>query len=681
MLFKRIKVENIRSYESAEIVFPKGSVLLSGDIGSGKTSILLALEFALFGLQPGKKGDSILKNGKSEGMVELELEIEGEQVIICRTLKRKKSVSQESAFITIDGKKQELSVTELKNFILRLINYPPEFAKKTNLLYRFTVYTPQEEMKQIILETPEVRLNTLRHVFGIDKYKRIKENTMILTARLRELTRLKQGQISDLELLKSSLDNKKQLLSELKKQIPIIESQLLDAVKSKEKKQEELNSIKEKIDEKRKLESEIEKSSIMYSTKKEQILKIDKEISVINERFKQAKEQFDLDKFNAILKELDEKKKIHENLNREIIESSAKIYNFISKINELQKSKDKIFNLTKCPTCLQEVGTSHKKAFLTQTENEMSEINNLKINLDNEKQEKEIKLRSILIEIRELEKSKLDLEAIKIKIQTIEEDYRKCPQFETQKKSLEYDAGILKDQVERLKTAVSELKKYDNLMLAKEAELNLSSVNERQIEIKRAEIIKEAELQEKDIFIKENQIAEKEKIKTELIYVSGLEEFFSGRFLEMVSSIEKNVMIKLRTEFSGLFNEWFSILVPDTFIVSLNEEFTPIIEQQEYEIDYSYLSGGERTAIALAYRLALNQTITSMLSEIKTKGLVILDEPTDGFSQQQLDKMRDVLEQLDYEQLILVSHDQKIESFVDNVIRLNKEHGISKVGF
>ena len=27
-----------------------------------------------------------------------------------------------------------------------------------------------------------------------------------------------------------------------------------------------------------------------------------------------------------------------------------------------------------------------------------------------------------------------------------------------------------------------------------------------------------------------------------------------------------------------------------------------IIEQQDYELDYSFLSGGERTAIALAYR-------------------------------------------------------------------------------
>ena len=89
-------------------------------------------------------------------------------------------------------------------------------------------------------------------------------------------------------------------------------------------------------------------------------------------------------------------------------------------------------------------------------------------------------------------------------------------------------------------------------------------------------------------------------------------------------------------------------------------------------MDYSFLSGGERTAIALSYRLALNQTINSLLSKIKTSDIVILDEPTDGFSDHQLDKMRDVLDDLSVKQLIIVSHEQKIEGFVDKILRIKK---------
>ena len=137
MLLKKLVIKNLRSYEDQEIVFPKGSVLLSGDIGSGKTTILLAIEFALFGLQPSQKAASLLRTDKDEAKVILELEVENKNVTIERTLKRgKKSIVQDSSLLIIDNEKFEESVTEIKSRILKLLNYPSEFSKKTNLLYK-----------------------------------------------------------------------------------------------------------------------------------------------------------------------------------------------------------------------------------------------------------------------------------------------------------------------------------------------------------------------------------------------------------------------------------------------------------------------------------------------------------------------------------------------------------------
>ncbi|MCX8194353.1 MAG: AAA family ATPase, partial [Candidatus Pacearchaeota archaeon] len=131
MLIKRIKLNNIRSYTEQEILFPKGSVLLSGDIGSGKTTVLLAIEFALFGLQKGLiEGNALLRNGKNDGAVELELEVEGKTIILRRTLKRKKdSVVQDSAILKMNGEEKELSATELKAFVLNILNYPSQLLK------------------------------------------------------------------------------------------------------------------------------------------------------------------------------------------------------------------------------------------------------------------------------------------------------------------------------------------------------------------------------------------------------------------------------------------------------------------------------------------------------------------------------------------------------------------------
>ncbi|HOW37171.1 MAG TPA: SMC family ATPase, partial [Candidatus Pacearchaeota archaeon] len=226
MKIKKIKLENIRSYEQKEIEFPEGSTLLSGDIGSGKTSILLGIEFALFGLQPGQRGNSLLRNGAEKGGVVMEFEIEDLDIIVERNLKRGKTVSQDYCAITINGDKKEISVTELKTKVLELLNYPMEFAKKQNLLYRFTVYTPQEEMKEIILQDPETRINTLRHIFGIDRYKKVIENSSLVLSKLREERRLREGAIGNLEQERLELFTKEDELESKNHNLSVMEKEL-----------------------------------------------------------------------------------------------------------------------------------------------------------------------------------------------------------------------------------------------------------------------------------------------------------------------------------------------------------------------------------------------------------------------------------------------------------------------
>ncbi|MFQ5531819.1 MAG: AAA family ATPase, partial [Candidatus Nanoarchaeia archaeon] len=303
MRLKKITLNNLRSYESQEIIFPAGSTLLSGDIGSGKTSILLAIEFALFGLQPGQRGSSLLKNGKNQGGVTIEFEIDNKQIIIERTLKRSKSVSQDYCAISIDGSKKQTSVTELKSHILKLLNYPREFSKKQNMLYKFTVYTPQEEMKQIILQDPETRINTLRHVFGIDKYKRIIENISIIASKMREEKRLKEGITLNLEQDKLDLVAKENELEEKHYNLASVEKELFLKKEARKLVQEEMNNISEKIKEKNKLTQEIEKAKIMISNKNNSI---NENINLIRQLKNQIEELSALKFDEAKIAELDE---------------------------------------------------------------------------------------------------------------------------------------------------------------------------------------------------------------------------------------------------------------------------------------------------------------------------------------------------------------------------------------
>jgi exonuclease SbcC len=680
MRIKKIILENIRSYENQEINFVDGSTLLSGDIGSGKTSVLLAIEFALFGLQPGQRGSALLRNGANEGAVKLIFEVDGNEITIERTLKKGKTISQDYCSLFIDGEKKEMAVTELKSKILELLDYPAEFAKKQNILYKFTVYTPQEEMKQIILEDAETRINTLRHVFGIDKYKTILENVGILATKLREEKRMKEGMVANLEQDKFLLVSKESELNEKKKNVPSLEQELYEKKEIRKKIQAEKEEISKKIDEKNKLQSEIEKTKIMILNKEETIFSNTKTISQLKLQVAELQHfAFDESELAVLEKRISENKKERDKLNGFSIEINSKINSLSLRIEEDKKLEKKISSLEICPTCLQNVDAVYRANVMNKIHNNESEFKNQIQILEEEKMKALENLRKTEFSISSDEKRFTDLRILKIKLQGIDEKLNQMNNIEKSNSLLEKDIEMLKQHSELLSSSIMDLSRFSNLAELKQKEFEEILRQERISEIKLAELKKEIEFFSSQIEQLKSAIEKTEFVKTQLNYLSELENWLSKQFTTLISLIEKNVMLKLKTEFSKLFAEWFCTLVSDNFSVRLSDDFTPIVEQQDYEIEYAYLSGGERTAIALAYRLALNQVINQLMSKIKTRDLIILDEPTDGFSEQQLDKMRDVFQQLNIGQLIIVSHEQKIEGFVENVIKFKKENGITKV--
>ncbi len=56
-----------------------------------------------------------------------------------------------------------------------------------------------------------------------------------------------------------------------------------------------------------------------------------------------------------------------------------------------------------------------------------------------------------------------------------------------------------------------------------------------------------------------------------------------------------------------------------------------------------------------------------------------LVEPTDGFSREQLFRLRDILKELNCEQVTFVSHESELEGFVDKIYRITKEAGESTI--
>lgn len=681
MIIKKLKLTNIRSYKELEIEFPVGTILLSGDIGSGKTSILLALQFALFGLQPGQKGSSLLRQGEDFASVKLDLDVDGEHVQIERTMKKSKngSITQEDSIITIKEERSELSTSELKNKVISLLEYPKEFAKKSDLLYKFTVYTPQEGMKEIINEKPETRLDIIRHIFGVDRYKRIKENAQIFIQKIKESIKIKESQIREINNLREKLTKANEDKIKIAREVLDFTGKFEQISLEKSTLKEKIDRLRQTVEEKNKLDVEKSKKEGELQGRKALKIRLEREISTSKAQLSEKIEfsQESLDNIGALLFK---HKKVVEELNSKFMDSNSKIYSYNSQKEMALKLKEKVISMENCPTCFQSVVNEHKEKITKKTQFEIEDVQR---ELEQKIVEREQLLRDIEKEkefIQKYEQDKMSAERNKIKFehQRVIETKIKSDIIVLERTMQEIIAS--EAEIANITLQIAKFEDSRQLYEQEKRRFDIIDIESRKIEVGLAERRKEVEMLKKQVEVIGIEIAEKERVREQMSYLRSLQDWLEEKFLSLITLTETNVLITIRRDFSKIFNEWFSALVSDSLSVRLDEDFTPIITNQDYDIDYDFLSGGERTAVALAYRLALNQVINSMLSKIKTKDLIILDEPTDGFSEQQLGKMRDIFDQLEAKQIILVSHEQKIEGFVDNIIRIKKDgtSGIEK---
>jgi len=174
------------------------------------------------------------------------------------------------------------------------------------------------------------------------------------------------------------------------------------------------------------------------------------------------------------------------------------------------------------------------------------------------------------------------------------------------------------------------------------------------------------------------KIIELEEKVDRVAFTDQIGLWLNQHFIPSLVQIESQVLVSVKDEFNKLFQKWFYLLVEAGDIdIEIDEFFTPIVNQSGYRLEVDSLSGGEKTSIALAYRLALNEIIRRMI--MFDDNLLILDEPTDGFSKEQLVQIKHVLEELTAAQVIIVSHEKELEGFVETIFRVAKESEKSQV--
>ncbi|MFW9945743.1 MAG: AAA family ATPase [Candidatus Odinarchaeota archaeon] len=695
MFIESVKLKNIRSIKNLELTFPPSTMLFYGDIGSGKSSVLKAIEFGLFGTLTAAdlSGDSLLRRGENKGSVELTFSIDNKKYTIKRKLKRseknqKSTISQEVGSIIEfqDNNASEISYapTDLRRKILKLLNYSTTRYEKAQKipLFRYTVYTPQEQVKEILQARPDERFEILKEVFGIEKYEIALKNVNILNDYLYNSIKETNIYLDTLRQPELIIPEKEKEIDEQKEKIKAIVNMVKDKENEIELEERNFDSIQSELNE--------------YSKK---IIKIDNFQQIIDEAtlFKEKNDDSLQDLKNEILNSEAEIEslptiKLESEFTEEQLESQ--IRNIRKSQSEKEKEKaildEKVNNINtllkegKCSLCGQEI---HEKERFN---SELKEINEKIRRFSKEIKDLHSKIGKFESYLKNLRDSAIIQSKRESLIKVTDEKRKREVELKELINQLMNKIEINQKQIQTIlkKYEITDLKKFREF----EDKLNSRFASQKallkKLKSEKSEIEKKLSIEQANLKLLYSEIETLTKalkkvkiLKDKVEYLTDLRSWIINEFQILIRDIEREITSASGQQFNEYFKEWFRILVEEENIeVEIRlDDFEPIIVINGYNSPFGDLSGGEKSALSLAYRLALDKIINERYQEVKTKDLLILDEPTDGFSQEQINKMQDIFEKLNTTQMFIISHDRNLDSFVTDIYNFQKINHQTKV--
>lgn len=786
-MLENLYVNNFRSHDKTEINLHSGLNVFLGEVGAGKTSILEALSFALFGkISSGVTQTELIKRGSNQTKAILVFKVDSEKYKVERSIFLKKP--QKAKLWIFKNNSWQIAV-EGSNAVSKSIE---ELLGVESSTFLAAIYASQGEIKKMLQTQPGKRREQFDKLLGIDVYEKL-WNTMgqsksavskelievqkissgyeILTNQKENITGEIKENHSELNSLQLTLidikemilpkENQLQNLEECKIILETTQTKIEVNKKSKKKIEERIELLKDQIFNTKKSEK-IFRNNVKYLNLEEEIREereridraiqkkcssqrlLDSEKNVLNEknqkRMELEKQIKKIPDFQEELKNIEKiKLKQHEyklqkrKIQCKLDEATKEHIILCQKIeNELEKIK-RIGELGECPTCLQEVPKEHKNHIreetsqnqlkltqkITRWEKTKKQLQNDIDFLDKQiesSDEANKKFERISVEISVLEKNQSELIKIKEDISIIQNRIY----------SLNWElSGIAETDEDLRKKEIEFLDVSKKAKIAREAELKLASKDD----LDKRMILEEKNLQNlieddnkfhmtfKEISNKynakkheltkievENLKEKKAKTTAGITFLKSSLQKDENKLEDINNNIKEKSEAKKRTNILDnelkvleiIRNGLRDILQPavrKNSVMLVSEEFQSFYQALSNDnIDYAAidedgnievirngepspintLSGGETTCAALALRLSICSSLTK-------NQLLLLDEPTIHLDEVYRAKLRNFLRNYDFDQLIVVTHDNTFESLPAQIFYIEKKKGDSIV--
>ena len=177
-----LAIENWKSHTKSGFSFVPGTNILLGRMGSGKSSVLDALCFALYGSFPKmSRRDQTIENlvnmdsGAEWTMVELEFEKAGHRYAINRKVGKKISEAE----VRLDGKLVQKGSRQTTDYVSSVLGVDYE-------LFTRAIYSEQNRMDHILSLNPRSRKSEIDWLLGLGQFDTAREEAGKVVLRLSE---------------------------------------------------------------------------------------------------------------------------------------------------------------------------------------------------------------------------------------------------------------------------------------------------------------------------------------------------------------------------------------------------------------------------------------------------------------------------------------------------------------
>ena len=691
MKIEIVQLENIRSHIKSTVPFTRGFNCLVGGLGCGKSSVLYAVDFALFGDSIGRSFEYLLREGADSGKVTVQFTQNGSTYKLTRGLKRKgKSITQN--FEELKLYEDEKLVASMKTDAIA-----EQFKAITGLdkdLYREIVWFRQEHLKELLDAAPRDRQRRLDELFGLSDYevawsniaqyqrdyeteKRVYEKDPDVIG-LEKLSNEYNRASEEYALLEMDLENSTQKLTVAKKALDEADSKL----KKLEEKKQAIEDLKRKearlhadivnmANTLASLTQRIEGKKTILDNLRQRQNSIDAQAKVCLDKLEQAglSTNQPVEALHSSLAAFDDKI------------SSLKADQEATSRN-LQTDKKRVVSLSqesKCPLCVQPLEGEYKSNLLSRIQQENFErektINQLKIEIDNLQ-----KTRTVASEAySNLQTCMTRAEELKNRLSEEENNLNNLSSEFEEKQKLEADLRLQLEQVQ-FEISRFDLSELDAARAQREQAFRqyyMLDSDLRTKENRKKDLFKRLDETKERINLAQEKLERMEKIRKTVEVLGAIRDAY------------RSIQPKLRSEFVKVLRNFIQQVL-DGLVggegpmlnVVIDETYTPYVKSETgVDREVSNLSGGERTLLAFAYRLGLGQLIMQSRTG-HGLSILVLDEPTENLGSEDgsIERLAEAISRFKaIEQIIAVTHSEAFAGKAEHVVTLEKEAGISKI--